>query len=181
MESRFTLERICSHQSEDGQLMFALRAIELLPLHRDYAVAASQAGLILRGETEAAFERPIELLKAVYGDALRIGELIIRYRRKGASIEEPFVNVRVRSNAEHFDAVRDDLLDRGGTLIDAEVGPLVAVLRAIVPLRRLLGYAAHLAALTEGSGREVIWFSHYSGTEKQVAKSEQSSRADLPQ
>jgi predicted membrane GTPase involved in stress response len=161
MESRYTLERICSHRSEDTQLMFALRAIELLPSRLDYAVGACKEGLIVCGETESALDRPVELLKAIYGESLCVGTLAIRYRRRGTVIEEPYVGVRVRCDARYYGAVRDDLVARGGAVIDSEVTPLLAVLRATAPLARMLGYAQRLSDLTRGSGREVIWFSHY--------------------
>jgi predicted membrane GTPase involved in stress response len=165
MESRYTIERICSHRSEGMQLVFARRAIELLPARLDYAAVASRGGLIIRGETESALDRPVELLKAIYGEKLHVSALEIRYRRRGAVIEEPYVGVRVLCHAEYYDAVGDDLVARGGTLADAEVGPLIAVLRATIPLARLLSYAQHLSDLTGGSGREVIWFSHYAPIE----------------
>jgi hypothetical protein len=95
MDFRYTIERICSHRSQRVQLVFALRAIELLPAGLDFSMAASQEGLIVRGETESSLDRPVELLKAIYSEQLRIGGLAIRYRRRGDVIEEPYMGVRV--------------------------------------------------------------------------------------
>jgi hypothetical protein len=112
MEYRYSIERVCSHRSQRFQLVFALRAIELLPVGLDYAVAASQEGLIVRGETEASLERPVELLKTIYGEQLFVGELAIRYRRSGDVVEEPYMGLRVLCAPEYYDAVRADLCPR---------------------------------------------------------------------
>lgn len=179
MDVRYTIERICAHRSERFQLVFALRAIELLPLGLDYALAASQEGLIVRGETESSLDRPVELLKAIYGQQLRVDALAVRYRRRGVIIEEPCMGVRVLCAAEYYDAVKEDLIARGGALSDTEVTPRVAVVRATVSLARLLGYSRHVHELTGGTGREVIWFSHYApiGTPGQKqAQAEASGR-----
>jgi hypothetical protein len=180
MDSRYTIERICSHRSQRFQLVFALRAIELLPVGLDFAMAASQEGLIVRGETESSLDRPVELLKAIYGEQLRVGTLAIRYRRRGDVIEEPYMGVRVLCAAEYYDAVRDDLVARGGALADAEVTARIAVVRATVSLVRLLGYSQHVHGLTAGSAREVIWFSHYAPIETPGQKPPQVEVCRLP-
>lgn len=161
MDSRYTIERICSHGSHRFQLVFALRAIELLPIGLDYGLAASHDGLTLRGETEASLERPVELLNTIYGEELRVGAPAIRYRHRHGVLEEPYMGVRVLCAAGYYDALREDLIARGGVLADAEVTPQIAVVRATVSHTRLLGYSQHVHDLTGGSGREVIWFSHY--------------------
>lgn len=181
MDFRYTIERICSHRSQRVQLVFALRAIELLPAGLDFSMAASQEGLIVRGETESSLDRPVELLKAIYSEQLRIGGLAIRYRRRGDVIEEPYMGVRVLCAAEYYDAVRDDIVARGGALADAEVTPRIAVVRATVSLVRLLGYSQHVHDLSGGSAREVIWFSHYAPIETPAQKSPQVEVCRLPQ
>jgi translation elongation factor EF-G len=161
--------------------VFALRAIEMLAVALDYGVAASQEGLIVRGETESSLERPVELLKAMYGEQLRVGPLAIRYRHRGGVIEEPYMGVRVLCAAEYYVAVREDLIGRGGALADAEVTPQVGVVRATVSLARLLGYSQHVHDLTDGSGREVMWFSHYAPIEMLGQKRSEVEATGLPQ
>lgn len=180
MDSRYTIERICSHGSQRFQLVFALRAIELLPVGLDFSMAASQEGLIVRGETESSLHRPVELLKAIYGEELRVGALAIRYRRNGDVIEEPYMGVRVLCAAGYYDAIRKDLIARGGALSDAEATPQVAVVRATVSLSRLLGYSQHVHDLTGGSGREVIWFSHYAPIERPGQEPSRVEASGLP-
>lgn len=131
----------------------------LLAPHRAVpAQVARQA--IVSGETEASLANVIQVLKSVYGEDLRVGELTIRYRH-GAVVEEPHMGVRVLCSATHFEAVRDDLLSRAAVIFDAELSPPIGVLRATASLARLLGYSQHLAKLTEAKAREVLWLSHY--------------------
>jgi translation elongation factor EF-G len=115
---------------------------------------------VLRAETEIALERPLEWLREVYGEQLAIGALSIRYHQ-GTVLEEPYMSVRVRCARKDFDIVRSDLLARGATLLDEEVGHAAGVIRVTAPLAKLLGYPRHLAGLTAGSAREVMWLSHY--------------------
>lgn len=161
MDSRHPIEIICSHRVEPIQLMFALRAIELLPTRVDYSIAASIHGLVLCGETETALQPAVELLKSVFGNDLRVGDVTIRYRHGGSGVEEPYMGVRVSCPIAYFDAVKKDLAARTAVVLDSEATAPVAVLRASVPMAKLLGYSQQLAALTSGTAREVIWFSHY--------------------
>jgi hypothetical protein len=164
MSNRYPLECICSHRAEPFQLVFAQQAIQFLPPRLDRSVAASHKGLTVGAETEPALAAAVQILKNVYGEQLRIGKFMIRYRR-GAVIEEPHMGVRVQCLASHFIAVRDDLLARGAAICDAELAPPIGVVRATVSLAKLLGYAQHLAELTDARAREVMWLSHYAPVE----------------
>ncbi|HEY6640840.1 hypothetical protein [Povalibacter sp.] len=154
------LELCCSHRSEADQLAFAVRSIDLLPRRLDFALSATQEGLVVRGETESALDSPVEILRSVYGDAVRIGTPTIRYRR-GPVVQEPHMGVRVMCSTEHFYSVRDDMESRDAVILDALVATHHGVLRVTVPLARLMGYSQYVARLTSGSARDVIWFSHY--------------------
>lgn len=160
----FPLERTCSHRHERFQLAFARRAIEILPPREDTEAEATHRGLVLRGETESALDRPIELLKDHYGDQIRIGAPTIRYQGT-TQLEEPYMGLRVMCTERYFAAVKADLLARGATIEDAEVTGQFGVVRATAPLAKLLGYGKALKELTAGSGREVMWFSHYAPVE----------------
>lgn len=91
------------------------------------------------------------------------------------------MGVRVLCAAEYYDAVKEDLIARGGALADAEVTSQIAVVRAAVSLARLLGYSQHVDDLTGGSAREVIWFSHYAPIETPGQKQPQVEACRLPQ
>jgi len=161
---RYPLEQLCFHRSEPFQLAFAREAIEILPLRPDRCFEARGRGLLLLAETESALESSTAILKDAYGEQVCVKEPTIRYQC-GAVTEEPHMGVRVLTPAAHFDAVREDLLRRGATLLDAEVMLPVGVVRVTAPLVRLLGYSCELARLTSGAGREVMWLSHYAPVE----------------
>lgn len=160
MHPEYPLERTCSHLNEPLQLNFARRAMEILPQREDGSAEATHEGLVLRAETETAFEIPVEVLKDVYGDQVRIGSPTVRYHRS-PQLEEPHMGVRVLCASPYFTAVKADLVSRGAHILDAEVTPQFGVVRATAPLARLLGYARVVADLSAGSAREVMWLSHY--------------------
>ncbi len=164
LHREFPLERTCSHREEPLQLSFARRAIEILPQREDGSAEATDAGLVLRAETETAFEVPIEVLKDVYGEQVRIGSPTVRYHHS-PQLEEPHMGVRVQCANPHFAAVKADLESRNAHILDAEVTPQFGVVRATAPLVKLLGYAQALADLTAGGAREVMWLSHYAPVE----------------
>lgn len=154
------VQRICSHRAERFQLAFAQRALGLLPEWRECLFEASGEGIVVRGETESALDGAIGVLREVYGEQIAVGPLTIRYRR-GEALEEPHMGLRVLCAAKDFPAVRDDLVSRGATILDAEVVQSVGVVRATAPLAKLLGYSRYLETLTAGSAREVMWLDHY--------------------
>jgi len=160
----YPLERVCSHRYEPFQLKFARHAQQVLQEAKDVELEATHAGLVLRGETEAALEDPVGLLRDFYGSQVRVGLATVRYHH-GVTLEQPYMGVRVRCRASDFDAVKADLLAREGALADSELTRSSGVIRVIAPLARLLGYSESLARLTGGSGREVMWLSHYAPVE----------------
>jgi hypothetical protein len=160
MHPEFPLERTCFHRYEPFQLTFARHALQLLPEDDRAFFEASHRGLVLRAETEAALERPIEILKDYFGNQISIGRPTVRHHQ-GTTLEEPHMVVRVRCKPEHFEAIRADLITRNAVVLETEVKPTFCVLRATAPLARLLGYAQSLAELTDKSAHEVMWLSHY--------------------
>ena len=165
MSQPYPLECICVHRAEPCQLRFLEEASRFLSPRLDRAVAPSDRGLVVSAETETALARAIEVLKIIYGDELGVGEFMIRYRR-GAVVEEPHMGVRVQCIASHFQTVMDDLIARGAAIYDAELAPPLGVVRATASLAKLLGYAQHLAELTDARAREVMWLSHYAPVER---------------
>jgi translation elongation factor EF-G len=94
---------------------------------------------------------------------VNIGPVSVRYRR-GKFTEEPHMGVRVMCAREHFTLIKADLERRGASVIDTEINHQVSVVRATAPLAALIGYPDRLYVLTRGSGRHVMWLSHYAPT-----------------
>jgi hypothetical protein len=160
VQREFAIQCTCSHRSERFQLAFARKAIEILPKREETAFEPTREGLKVLAETEVALEQPLSILREVYEDALRIDPPQVRYRN-GASLEEPYIGLRILCSPEHYVVIRRDLLVRGATVEDAEVNRQFGVVRACAPLVQLVGYPARIRKLTSGRAQLVMWFSHY--------------------
>ncbi len=160
MYSRFPIECECSYSIDRFNLSFAHKAMEVLRPGKEIAFEPSRRGLTMLAETELALERPIALLRDVYGNEVRVGPPKVRYHQ-GTHLEEPHMGLRIRCEPRHFEWLRDDLLRRNARLIDAEQNQLYSVLRATAPLTELVGYPAHVRDATEGKAQLVMWLSHY--------------------
>lgn len=169
MNERFPLQRVCSRRSAQGQLAFARQALEILTARPDCAFDAGNSGLVIRGETEAAVSRPVEILKSAFADDLQVGELTVRYRTEGAVLEEPHMGLRVSAPPSLMDGIRKDLDARGATTLSVENERYFSVVRATVPLVLVLGYADWLARFSGGRAHAVMWFSHYAPVAPQAA------------
>jgi hypothetical protein len=151
---------VCSRRSARFQLTFAKQALEILTARPDCSFDAGNSGLIIRGETEAALSRPVEILKSAFAEDLLVGELTIRYRN-GAVMEEPHMGLRVSGPPSRMDAIRRDLDARGATILSVENERYFSVIRATSPLVLVLGYTEWLAKESGGKADVVMWLSHY--------------------
>ncbi len=165
MRPEFPIECRCSHRHERFQLAFARKAIEVLPRDEETAFEPSAKGLTLLAETEMALERPLRVLREVYGDEIRIEPPAIRYHH-GAKLEEPHMGLRVLCSPQHFEVVRRDLRLRKASIMDAEVNLRFGIVRASAPLAALFGFPDRLAQITLGHGKLVMWLSHYAPVEE---------------
>jgi hypothetical protein len=161
VNERFPLERVCSRRSTRVQLTFAQEALEILTERPDCSFDAANAGLIIRGETEAAVSRPVEILKSAFAEDLQVGELTVRYLKGGAAVEEPHMGLRVSGPHTLMVEIRADLDARGATILRVENERHFSVIRATAPLVLVLGYTDWLAAHSGRKADVVMWLSHY--------------------
>ena len=164
MHAEFPIECRCSHRGERFQLAFARKAIRMLPEREETAFQPTADGLTLLAETEMALERPISILREVYGEELRIEPVAVRYKR-GERVQEPHMGVRLLCAPNQFEPLQLDLQHRGAKILDAEVSRQFGILRATAPMTALVGYPARVAKLTSGRGQLVMWLSHYAPVE----------------
>ncbi len=160
MYSRFPIQCECSYSRDRFNLAFARKAMEVVRPGKELVLEPSVRGLTLLAETEMALERPLAVLRDVYGNDVRVGPLTVRYHQ-GSAIEEPYMGLRIRCQPQQFEALQIDLLRRGASVLDAEVNRLCGVLRASAPLAALVGYPAHVKDSTGGDANLVMWLSHY--------------------
>jgi hypothetical protein len=160
----YPLERICTHLYEPFQLTFARHGEQLFREHEDVELVASHQGLIIRAETEEAIEAALRVLEEFYGPQIRVSPPTIRYH-KGATLEQPWMGLRVRCAADQLETVKVDLIVRDATIVSSEAQFRTGVIQACAPLAYLMGYGAALAKLTSRSGQHVMWLSHYAPVE----------------
>jgi regulator of nucleoside diphosphate kinase len=162
--AEYPLELLCTHLYDPFQLTFARHAEQLLTQEDDVEVEATHQGLVLRGATEAALEHAVEQLRSYFGNQIHVGRASIRYH-EGTRFEEPHMGLRVRCSPEHFEAIKADLIARGGSILVSQIDPVCGEIRATAPLAQLLGYRRSLAQLTSDTAHEVMWLSHYAPAE----------------
>jgi hypothetical protein len=148
------------HRFEPFQLAFARHAQQLFDESGDVELLASHRGLTIRGETEEAIDAALGVLKDSYGLQVRVGPATIRYH-KGATLEQPWMSLRVRCPAAHLESVKIDLVVRGATIVSSVLDSNAGEVQACGPLAYLLGYRSALAELTSGAGQYVMRLSHY--------------------
>ena len=159
MNPEFPVERICTHRYEPFQLTFARQAMQRLPARTDALFDASHRGLVLRGKTEAALERPVRVLMGYYGNDIEVGAASVRLHH-GSMLEEPFMGLVVLCHAHSAAVVKTDLRSRGGVICDEDGTRQFATIRATAPLAKLLGYAEQLSEIAAGAS-VIMWLSHY--------------------
>jgi hypothetical protein len=160
----YPIERLCTHRYEPFQLTFARHAQQLFDERDDVELIASHQGLAIRAETEDAIDATLAVLNDFYGPQIEIGPPTIRYHN-GVTVEQPWMGLRVKCEAEHLEPVKVDLIVRDATLESCATHLGKCAIQAYAPLAYLIGYGPALAKLTSGSARYVMWLSHYAPVE----------------
>lgn len=154
------LEQLCVHCSEPFQLKFARHAQRLFDESADLELVASHHGLTIRGENEESIAAALRVLRNFYGRQIRTEPLRVRYHQ-GATLEQPWMVLRVRCPADRVEAVKADLTLRGATILSSVLHRDMGGIQACGPLACLLGYGSALAEMTAGAGQCVMRLSHY--------------------
>jgi regulator of nucleoside diphosphate kinase len=160
MHPQLPLEQLCTHVYEPFQLTFARHAEQLLPQEGAVEAEATHRGLVLRGETEAALEQAVGLLRGYFANQIHVGPAVVRYH-DGITREEPYMGLLVRCSPEHFEAIMGNLIARDALIVISKIEPARGEICATAPLARLMGFGRSLAKLTTGTAREEMWLSHY--------------------
>jgi elongation factor G len=84
---------------------------------------------------------------------------------------EPIMSVGVVTPEDYMGDVNGDLSRRRGLLQGLEDSPAGKVVRALVPLAEMFGYATLLRSMTQGRATYTMEFSHYAEVPNNVAQS----------
>jgi hypothetical protein len=156
------LEQLVKRRGVAFQFAFATEAKDLIPADGDFAAAASHQGLRLLAPNEEGLERPVQVLRAVYGNSLDLAPPRARLI-EGVQVKEPIMQVRATLYAEPREVAmaKTALRRRGATGLEEFASSTYCVLRCEAPLASLLGFPAELDRLTAGTAKTKIVLSHY--------------------
>jgi elongation factor G len=90
-------------------------------------------------------------------------------RRARPALLEPVMKVEVVIPEEYMGTVNGDLNSRRGRIEETEMRPGTQIIRALVPLSSMFGYATDLRSRTQGRATYTMHFAHYEEVPKQIA------------
>jgi len=90
-------------------------------------------------------------------------------RKASPALLEPVMKVEVVLPEEFMGDVIGDLRSRRGDIEGMEARPGTQIIRALVPLSSMFGYATDLRSRTQGRATYTMHFSHYREVPKQIA------------
>jgi elongation factor G len=90
-------------------------------------------------------------------------------RKAKPALLEPVMKVEVVIPEEYMGAVNGDLNSRRGRIEETEMRPGTQIIRALVPLSSMFGYATDLRSRTQGRATYTMHFAHYEEVPKQIA------------
>jgi elongation factor G len=91
-------------------------------------------------------------------------------RKAKPALLEPVMRVEVVLPDDFTGAVTGDLNSRRGRIMEQEVRPGTQIIRALVPLSSMFGYATDLRSRTQGRATYTMHFAHYEEVPKQIAE-----------
>ncbi|MEX2190945.1 MAG: elongation factor G, partial [Bacteroidota bacterium] len=91
-------------------------------------------------------------------------------RRAGPIILEPIMAVEVVTPEEYLGDVMGDLNSRRGKIEGMTPRKDAQVVKAMVPLAEMFGYATQLRSMTQGRALYTMQFSHYEPTPKSISE-----------
>jgi elongation factor G len=91
-------------------------------------------------------------------------------RRAHAVLLEPVMDVEVVCPEEYMGAVVGDLNSRRGRIVSMEARGGAQVIRALVPLGQMFGYATDVRSMTQGRATYTMQFSRYEEVPRSIAE-----------
>ena len=160
MDCTYPIEQLARSSRTRFQLGFARMTMQLLPSLDDVAFEPSSQGLKILAASELALATPGEIIRQIHADEVEMGAPRVRLLF-GDTVREPIMWVRVSVLEADAEAVVQDLVQRDAAIEEADWRHPATVIRALAPLRNLLGYPDALAALAQNDPELRMWPSHY--------------------
>jgi hypothetical protein len=156
----YPIEQLASSSRTRFQLGFARLTMKLLPHFDEVAFEPSAEGLRILASTEMALELPGEVIRQIHANEVQLGQPSVRLLG-GDEGREPIMWVRVSLDHADAEPVLQDLVEREARIEEVDWGHPRTVIRALAPLRRLLGYPHALRGLSDAGADLRMWLSHY--------------------
>ena len=83
---------------------------------------------------------------------------------------EPVMRIEVTVPEDHMGPVNGDLISRRGRLEGTEIAGGTHIIKAMVPLSEMFGYATDLRSKTQGRGSFTMHFGHYEEVPRNIAE-----------
>jgi elongation factor G len=91
-------------------------------------------------------------------------------RAAGLELLEPLMNVEVTAPEEYTGPITGNLCSKRGRIVGMESRANAVILRAMVPLAEMFGYASEVRNLTSGRGTFTMQFEHYETVPYSIAE-----------
>jgi len=91
-------------------------------------------------------------------------------RVAGLELLEPIMNVEVTAPEDHTGPITGNLCSKRGRILGMESRANAVILRAMVPLAEMFGYASEVRNLTSGRGTFTMQFEHYETVPYSIAE-----------
>ena len=91
-------------------------------------------------------------------------------RAAGLELLEPIMNVEVTAPEDHTGPITGNLCSKRGRILGMESRANAVILRAMVPLAEMFGYASEVRNLTSGRGTFTMQFEHYETVPYSIAE-----------
>jgi hypothetical protein len=160
MYYQYPLETLARARRVVSQMEFAQRARAALTDSDEVLARPRPGGLALFAANEEALERPVRVLREIYGDFVELRPSRARII-PGNPAQEPIMAVRVVGRVEHTGAIIAELRRRGTRIEEECVRGRTLILRAEAPLALLLGFPDALCAITGGTATPSIRLVRY--------------------
>jgi Elongation factor G C-terminus len=154
------IQQLLRRKDTRFQLGFANEARELVPAGDEFVLAASRQGLQVLGRNEDALNRPVDVLREVYGANLQVQPPEVRLM-EGVQVRQPIMHVRISMEKRFIDDVKRAMLERGAIPEEEYVRTRYCVLRYQAPLAHLLGLPGELSLLGGDKVKHSMALSHY--------------------
>jgi hypothetical protein len=154
------IQQLLKRKDTRFQLGFANEARELVPPHDEFVLAPSPHGLRVLGRNEDALNRPVDVLRELYGSNLQVQPPEVRLM-EGVQVKQPIMHVRISMEKQFLDDVKRAMLERGAIPEEEYVRSRYCVLRYQAPLAHLLGLPGELSLLGGGKVKHSMALSHY--------------------